>query len=330
MSLVMKQAPIWRRIQKNNFTKIDSLADFLELDEEKRQQLVSKKQFPMNIPRRLAEKMEKNSLSDPLFMQFVELKESKPVSAPENFIKDPVKDSCFQKTPYILHKYHGRVLFMPTGACAMHCRYCFRQNFDYPPSSQEFEKEKEYLKNHPSIQEVILSGGDPLSLSNNKLEVIFSLLEEIEHVKIIRFHTRFPIGIPERIDEDFLNILKNSSKQIIFIVHSNHPKELDTEVCNSLRKLQQLAIPVMCQSVLLKGVNNKTAILKELFLKLVKNGIIPYYLHMLDYVEGSEAFHEEDVEAIKIMDELRETLPGYAIPKLVREVPFKTNKTPVN
>ncbi|NCF71565.1 MAG: KamA family radical SAM protein [Chlamydiales bacterium] len=330
MSLVMKQAPIWRKIQKNNFTKADSLAEFLELDEEKRQQLVSKKHFPMNIPRRLAEKMEKNTLSDPLFMQFVELKESNSVNAPENFIKDPVKDSFFQKTPYILHKYHGRVLFMPTGACAMHCRYCFRQNFDYTPSSQGFEKEKEYLKLHPSIQEVILSGGDPLSLSNSKLEEIFTLLEEIEHVKIIRFHTRFPIGIPERIDDGLLSILKKSSKQIIFIIHSNHPKELDAEVCDSLKKIQQLAIPVMCQSVLLKGVNNSTMTLKELFLKLVKNGIIPYYLHMLDYVEGSEAFHEEESEAIKIMDKLREILPGYALPRLVREVPFKTNKTPVN
>ncbi|SCA58538.1 L-lysine 2,3-aminomutase [Chlamydiales bacterium SCGC AB-751-O23] len=323
----VKEAPLWRKIQKNNFVKLDSLADFLQLSPEKKLTLKQKQAFPLNIPKRLAEKIEKNSLHDPIFLQFVST-ENKSQSI-LNSSKDPVKDSSFQKTPYLLHKYQGRVLFLPTGACAMHCRYCFRQNFNYQPSNHEFSKEKDYLQKDSSIHEVILSGGDPLSLSNQKLHSILSMLNSINHLEIIRFHTRFPIGIPERIDSDFLKMLKNSCKQIIFIVHINHPEELDKDVSLSLKRIQSLGIPVLCQSVLLKGVNDNIHSLKDLFLKLAKNGIIPYYLHMLDLVDGSESFFVEEERASSLVLKLRETLPGYAVPQLVREVPYKPYKTPV-
>lgn len=315
---------IWKQIIRQSFTRIDELANFLLLTQEQRNILFLNKNFPLLVPKRLAEKMEKSNLTDPIFLQFVPTKLENARSP--SFQCDPVQDFIFKKSPKLLQKYSHRVLMLTTQACAMHCRYCFRQNFSYESSSY-FADELSIIENDPSITEVILSGGDPLSLSDDKLSELLENINKIEHVKIVRFHTRFLIGIPERITASFLNLLLNIKKQVIFVIHCNHPKELDSDVISSIKQIQTLGIPIFCQTVLLKGVNDEIDTLKTLCWKLIQNGIIPYYLHQLDQVQGAMHFEVNQMTGENLIKQLRETLPGYAVFKYVKEIPNKLSKT---
>ena len=183
----------WQQIVKNNFTNLERLIDFLQLDETNRKRLLFDSKFVLNLPVRLAEKIQKNCIDDPIFKQFVPLQEEK--EEKPGFGLDPVQDQSFQKGSKLLHKYDSRALVLTTSACAMHCRYCFRQNFPYETKVKGYEVELEYLQKHKEIEEVILSGGDPLSLSDEKLKDLVAEIEKISHVKRLRFHTRFVIGI---------------------------------------------------------------------------------------------------------------------------------------
>lgn len=314
----------WRDVQRRNFTSWEVLADFLNLDIAQRQKLIKKHSFSLNLPWRLAEKIQKKTLDDPILKQFVPLLSE---TTPFGFEKDPVKDKSFCLSEKLLQKYEGRALILSTSACAMHCRYCFRQHFPYEVERKNFEKELELLRNNTSLKEVILSGGDPLSLSNETLQSLLGQLDTIAHLNRVRFHTRFPLGIPERIDNGLLTLLDNCRLQTWFVIHSNHPLELDEEVLNALKKIQQLGIPILNQSVLLKGVNDSTDILCSLFLKMVDHGISPYYLHQMDRVEGGQDFEVSEEKGLQLMNELRALLPGYAIPSYVREVAGETHKT---
>ncbi len=313
---------MYKKILRTNFTDWILLADFLQLNDVDRQQILIKPKFPLNLPLRLAEKIEKGTLHDPILKQF--LPTVGELQIIDNFVTDPVDDLASQQTGKLLHKYHGRVLLVCTSACAMHCRYCFRQNFDYEISDKSFEQELHYIANDKTIREVILSGGDPLSLPNQILDSLLLKISEIDHVKKIRFHTRFPIGIPERIDDEFLAILEKSPQQIWFVIHCNHPRELDDVIFSRLRSLQKLGIVVMNQAVLLKGVNDDVGVLKELCESLSDRGILPYYLHQLDRVQGAQHF---EVNGHQIVEELKSLLPGYAVPKYVKEVPGERSKT---
>ena len=226
----------WRQILRKNFTSLEKLCTFLELTASQQQQLIQNSAFPLNLPFRLAEKIEKQTLNDPILKQFVPLKAEK--ERHNLFVKDPVGDCQASLAPKYLQKYGGRVLLMPTGTCAMHCRYCFRQKFDYAPLQSGYDQGLDLIRADRTIKEVILSGGDPLSLQNGQLHTLLQALSSINHVKRIRFHTRFPIGIPERIDEEFLALLAASSAQIWFVIHCNHPRELDMEVLAALRKIK--------------------------------------------------------------------------------------------
>lgn len=316
--------PLWRQVQKTNFTRIEPLLDFLELSEEKRKRILTRPKFALNIPVRLAAKMEKNCWNDPIFKQFVPVSDELDGSFG---IPEPLQDQKFRQSQKLLKKYKGRALLLTTGACAMHCRFCFRQNFPYETEEKSFQKELALLALNPTISEIILSGGDPLSLSDGSLASLFHSFEEIPHVRRIRFHTRFPIGIPERIDESFLAILQASSKQIFFVIHCNHPKELDLEVAASLKKVQKLGISVLNQSVLLKGVNDDEKTLLDLSEVLVNNGIVPYYLHLHDYVQGTGHFNVSDQRGVELIRFLQENLSGYGVPHLVREEPGQLSKT---
>lgn len=311
---------MWQQKLRENFRNLTELLDYLEIEN---RLPFTNTSFPLNLPRRLAEKIEKNTLDDPLLRQFLPLtEEHKPLPG---FTLDPVSDCTFQKTPNLLQKYKSRALLITTGACPMHCRYCFRQNYDYQKA--EWEEELAIIKNDPTLIEIILSGGDPLSLSDRRLKELFEKLENIPHLQIVRFHTRFPIGIPERITPEFIDLIQNTRLQTIFIVHTNHPKELDRDVLSSLKKLP---CPVLTQSVLLKGVNDDLSTLKQLFLKLISNGIIPYYLHQLDRVQGAGHFEVPKEQGLKLIEALRENLPGYAVPRYVQELPGEKSKTVVN
>ncbi|MCK4934008.1 MAG: KamA family radical SAM protein [Simkaniaceae bacterium] len=311
----------WREIQRNNFTKWDKLQTFLEL---KNCEIPDVK-FPLNIPFRLAQKMQKGILDDPILKQFLPSKEE--LLLDPQFTIDPIGDLKSVRSEKLLHKYHGRALLLCTSACAMHCRYCFRQNFPYETRILDYSKELKIIAKDRSIKEIILSGGDPLSLSDERLKNLILSLDAIKHLKILRFHTRFPIGIPERISETFLTLLQNLRLQVVFVIHTNHKNELDSDIFGALKAVQRLGVPVLSQTVLLKGINDNLRALTELFEALIRNGIIPYYLHKLDRVWGATHFEVPKEKGSQLIKNLRATLPGYAVPRYVEEIAGEKSKT---
>lgn len=320
-----KALPTWRTIQRYNFTQVADLISFLKLTPEQELAIDHSPEFVLNLPRRLAEKIAKTSLSDPLFLQFVPLKEETNIHP--DYVADPVQDASFVREEKLLQKYQARALIISTSACAMHCRYCFRKNFDYQTQDKTFARELDIIRNDTTLEEVLLSGGDPLSLSNETLERLLQNLASIVHVRRIRFHTRFPMGIPERIDCELLAILKACPKQIVFVIHSNHAREFDADIWAALKKIQVLGIPVLNQSVLLQGVNDTPQALTDLCRALIDHGIIPYYLHQLDLVQGSSHFFVPTKQGFALIDHLQQHLPGYGVPKFVQEIPGKPSKT---
>ena len=315
----------WRQILRQNFTDIDKLANYLQFSDEQRAQILLRPRFVLNLPFRIAEKIQKSSLDDPLLKQFLPTV-AENVSA-LGFVKDPVGDSCSQKTQKLLHKYQGRVLLVCSGACAMHCRYCFRQNYEYETNRKDFDEELESIAADDTLNEVILSGGDPLSLDDRVLKGLLDRLSSIPHLQKLRFHTRFPIGIPERLDDSFLAMLQDCRLQTWFVIHVNHPRELDAHILASLKRIQRLGIPVLSQSVLLKGVNDDPQVLIELSHRLVDHGIIPYYLHQLDRVQGAMHYEVSEARGKELIEIMTASLPGYAVPKYVRETAGMQSKS---
>jgi EF-P beta-lysylation protein EpmB len=317
----------WRQVLRTNFTNWKNLADFLELTEIQRKEILVKSSFILNLPLRLAQKIQKGKLEDPILKQFLPTMQEKVQTA--GFVLDPVGDHAARRGSKLLHKYKGRALLVCTSACAMHCRYCFRQNFEYDVEDKTFVKEIQLIQEDPSIKEVILSGGDPLSLSETILDPLIKNISKIPHVKRLRFHSRFPIGIPERIDDHFLNLIEKIPQQVWFVIHCNHTNELDEDIINSIQKLQSRRVVVANQSVLLKGVNDDVETLRTLCETLVNHGILPYYLHQLDKVQGAAHFEISEKEGLKLIDQLMECLPGYAVPKYVKEIAGHPGKTPI-
>ncbi|MGR3911781.1 MAG: KamA family radical SAM protein [Candidatus Rhabdochlamydia sp.] len=317
----------WRQIQRDNFTDVKKLLVFLELEEKNQEIIDQKSQFPLNLPLRLAKKIEKNNILDPVFLQFVPLKQEQIKT--QGFCSDPVGDELVLKTPKLLHKYQGRALLVLTSHCVMNCRFCFRQHFPYEKKLSLFEEELRCIKEDPSIEEVILSGGDPLSLPDYRLEELLTSLSVIPHVKKIRFHTRFPLGIPERLDTSFLTLIASLPTQIVFVIHVNHVNELDDDILLALKRVQKIGIPVLSQTVLLKGVNDNLSSLKQLFSCLTNHGIMPYYLHQLDRVQGGAHFEVSEETGLHLISELKKCLPGYAVPKYVQEIKGHTSKTEI-
>lgn len=315
----------WQAILRTNFTRMEALCDFLELSSEDRKALSLKNRFVLNVPYRLAEKMAKGTLNDPLLRQFVPLIEETGVH--DGFIEEPVSDTRFAKSEKLIQKYEGRSLIISTSACAMHCRYCFRQNFPYETERKGFVSELQALEQDPSIKEVILSGGDPLSLPTPALTSLLQALDAVPHLKRIRFHTRFPIGIPERIDAPFLTLLASLKKQVWFVIHANHPLELDLDVLSALKSVQKLGIPVLNQAVLLKGVNDNPETLQALSDRLADSGILFYYLHQLDRVKGAAHFEVHPETGKALVSALHRRSSGYQVPKFVQEIPGEPGKT---
>lgn len=316
----------WQTILRTNFTELKELTGFLQLSNCQISELEALPKFRVNVPRRLAAKIEKGTLTDPLLLQFLPFKRKEQNPLSSLFVLDPVGDSQCKRTPKLLHKYEGRALLVCTSACAMHCRYCFRQNFEYDVQEKGFSKELDLIAQDKTLKEIILSGGDPLSLSNRRLEELLEGLQAISHIRRVRFHSRFPIGIPERIDEGFLSLLENKSFTFWFVIHVNHPRELDEDVLKALKKIQRQGIPILNQSVLLRGVNDTVEVQKILCEILINHGIFPYYLHQLDRVDGSQAFEVPIYEGLHLIDQLKKVLPGYGIPQYVKEVYGEASK----
>ncbi|MCP3851380.1 MAG: EF-P beta-lysylation protein EpmB [Gammaproteobacteria bacterium] len=286
--------------------------------------------FHFKVPKAYAKKIKIGEPNDPLLQQIFPVQhESKQTPG---FSKDPLaeSDSVFQ--PGLLQKYDGRALLLVTPSCTINCRYCFRRHYPYHDKGHFQEQIKSNLRlieQDHSITEVILSGGDPLSLSNARLTTLFKMLEAIPHLRRIRIHTRFPIAEPKRINNKLLELFSNTKKQLIMVLHINHAQEIGSDNQNILKKLHHQSIILLNQSVLLKGVNDNAEILQQLSESLIDNHIIPYYLHMLDKVQGSAHFEVTEQDALSIHHQLRDILPGYLLPRLVREVAGGKSKLPL-
>jgi EF-P beta-lysylation protein EpmB len=286
--------------------------------------------FPLRVPPSYLARIKKGDPSDPLLRQILPLDiETKTVAG---YNDDPVGDLAAQKAPGLLHKYPGRALLVTTAACAIHCRYCFRRNFPYAeanPSQNQWTAALDYLAAQPDISEVILSGGDPLSLSDNRLTQLFLALEKIKHLHTLRIHTRLPIVIPQRITDSLLDRLANSSLKVVMVVHVNHANEIDNFVTNAMEQLRQAGVTLLNQSVLLRGVNDSGTALKNLSRALFSVGILPYYLHQLDKVNGAAHFAVEKSRALTLVESIRQQLPGYLVPRFVEEKAGEASKTPL-
>jgi EF-P beta-lysylation protein EpmB len=312
----------WQQQLAEAFTDIDELCTYLNLSIE--QLSVSNeaaKTFALKVPRSFAEAIEKGNPDDPLLRQVLPIGEEMQVYPGYN--DNPVGDLEAANEAGVLHKYHGRVLLINTGSCAINCRYCFRRSFPY--ADLQLGKEKEiaalrYIRENPDITEVILSGGDPLLLSDERLQRLFRQIAGIAHVKRIRVHSRLPIVLPARITQGLLDVLTQSAKPVVLVVHCNHPNEITERVAEACRLLKQEGIVLLNQSVLLRGVNDNAADLAALSERLFENGVMPYYLHLLDKVNGAGHFEVGEVEALELIWQIQAKLPGYLVPKLVKEV----------
>ncbi|OTG64388.1 EF-P beta-lysylation protein EpmB [Acinetobacter sp. ANC 4470] len=292
--------------------------------------ILASEQFKLRVPRAFVGKMNIGDPLDPLLLQVLphhlELEEH------PDFVTDPLGEEQANQQPGVLHKYKSRFLLTLTGACAVHCRYCFRRHFPYQenlPKNEDWLNIKNYIKSQPYINEVIFSGGDPLTLSNRKLKLWIDRLESLPQIKFLRIHSRVPIVIPNRVDEELVSLLKNSRLRIILVVHSNHAAELDDLTCAKLSLLVQQQITVLNQAVLLNGVNNSAQVLVDLSYRLFDAGVMPYYLHVLDKVKGAHHFDLSPKDINLIYKDVLENLPGYLVPKLVREIAGEKNKTPL-
>lgn len=273
--------------------------------------------FPYRTTKAFAARISAGKADDPLLLQILPTKKEK--KKVQGFKPDPLLEKKFAPIPGLLHKYFGRVLLLVTDKCPINCRYCFRRYMQNKIT--DWKSVFNYIANDSTIAEVILSGGEPLMLSDSKLANIIEHLAKIPQVQRVRIHTRIPIVLPKRITTKLTRILTASRLQVIIVVHCNHPQEIDNSVQRCFLRLRKANISLLNQSVLLKGVNNSSAILAALSEKLFASGVLPYYLHLLDKVEGAAHFLVKTKDAIKIHHELQKRLPGYLVPKLVCEKP---------
>lgn len=288
------------------------------------------KQFPLRVPRGYLSRIRKGDLTDPLLRQVLPLQEE--LESVPGYCTDPVGDLEASATPGVLHKYNGRVLLTATGACAIHCRYCFRRHFPYAdenPGRHNWSGAIEYLQSHPEVDELILSGGDPLMLDTPQLQQLSQRLESLPQLERLRLHTRLPVVLPERIDASLLAWLQGLPWQVVMVIHSNHAAELDATVSRALQQLHQSGVTLLNQSVLLRGINDDESTLSELHRALFRQHVLPYYLHLLDRVAGAAHHDVTEDEARALLSKLRASQPGYLVPRLVREVAGESHKIPL-
>ncbi len=285
--------------------------------------------FPMRVPASYARRIRRHDPHDPLLRQVLPLRDERAL-APPDYTRDPVGDLHAELTPGVLHKYHGRALLITTGACAVHCRYCFRRHFPYAESAagtDAWQPALTALAEDGTLQEVILSGGDPLALGSRRLGELIGGLTALPHLRRLRLHTRLPVVLPTRIDDALLGQLSATKLKTVMVIHANHANEIDGEVKEALARLHAAGVTLFNQSVLLRGVNDDTATLVALSEALFDAGVTPYYLHLLDRVAGAAHFEVPAERARELHREMQAMLPGYLVPRLVREeagAPAKT------
>ena len=322
--------PDWQQEMAQAISDPRELLAILDIDPAIVDAELSEAAFRLKAPVSFIRRMQKGNPDDPLLRQVL------PVHAENDtlpgFVKDPVGDLDAMSIPGLIHKYAGRALLVVTGACAVHCRYCFRRHFPYGeanPSRTHQEQALRFLQGNTDIHEIILSGGDPLSLPDTRLAALLKALEDIPHLRRLRIHTRLPVVIPCRITPDIIQLLSSTRLHTSIVVHINHAQEIDQELGVALELLRKSGVTLLNQTVLLGGVNDSAQTLTELSETLYEHGVLPYYLHLLDPVQGSAHFDIEQSRAENIYRDLRRSLPGYLVPRLVRETAGEPYKTPI-
>lgn len=332
-NIITKKHPLeqnWLHELKSAFTKPEDLLTYLELEpDDFTQDIKARTLHPMRVTADFASRIKPRDPKDPLLLQIFPLRQEF-IETP-GFSTDPLAEkeeepSCF------LHKYKNRALVMLKMSCASNCRYCFRRHFtaEIPGNKTQWQLALDYVANNPQLDEIILSGGDPLMAKDHELKWFIEKLEKIEHIKRFRIHTRLPVMIPSRITDSLCELLQNCRFQVILVTHINHPNEIDNKLSQAFLKLKQANVTLLNQSTLLKGVNDDPYILAALSNKLFNANILPYYLHVLDHVQGSAHFLVNDVEASKLIRDLMGLVSGYLVPRLAREIPNRASKTLLN
>jgi EF-P beta-lysylation protein EpmB len=325
-----EHAPAWQSALAQAITGVDELLDLLQIDPGQRPGATLAGDFPLRVPHSFAARMEPGNIDDPLLRQVLPLPAE--VEHYPGYQPDPLAEQGAMATPGLLHKYHGRALLTVTGACAIHCRYCFRRHFAYSdanPLAAHRDQALAYLRTHGEITEVILSGGDPLILPDSRLRELAAQLAAIPHIMTLRLHTRLPVVLPERVDRQLLDWTGNHPGRVVIVIHCNHPNEITADVVAALQRLAHAGVTLLNQSVLMKGINDMADTLKVLCESLFTARVMPYYLHQLDRVQGAAHFEVSDAKARELVQQLHATLPGYLVPRLVREIPGLPGKWPL-
>jgi EF-P beta-lysylation protein EpmB len=324
-----RQPPAWQRALQQAITDPAELIATVGLGPEWLEPAqAAARLFPLKVPRGYVARMCRADPRDPLLAQVLPL--GLECRELPGYVADPVGDLAARAGAGVLRKYHGRALLITTGACAVHCRYCFRRHFPYEADNASragFGPALELLRADATISEVILSGGDPLTLSDRRLAVLLEALDGIGHLRRLRLHTRLPIVLPERIDAEFVALWSRVRLQKVAVVHANHASELDGPVRAALVRLRAAGTTVLNQAVLLRGVNDDPEALVALSESLFEAGVLPYYLHLLDPVAGAAHFDVPEEEARRLLEHVQARLPGYLVPALVREFPGAPSKT---
>ena len=320
----------WLYELKKSYTRPEDLLSALQLDDSAYADDIKARQlFSMRVPRPFVQQMNIGDPNDPLLRQVLPLVDEFRVEP--GFHKDPLDE---QSSPAngLLHKYHGRVLLILQGGCAVNCRYCFRRHFPYDEltiSQRQIDDTLDYIKQNPEVNEVILSGGDPLMAKDERLHKLVQELEALPQLTRLRIHSRLPVVIPSRLTDGLLTSLTQSRLQVVLVIHANHANEISNDLSAALKKWHNAGIHVLNQSVLLKGVNDSSDALCRLSETLFRANVLPYYLHQLDKVEGASHFEVSDDKAQQLWLDMTQQLPGFLVPKLVREQARKPSKTAI-
>jgi EF-P beta-lysylation protein EpmB len=292
-------------------------------------EIAGEKQFPTFVPIEFLNRIVPGNPADPLLRQVLPVQQEDDHSD-DRFVSDPVGDQAAVVAGGLLHKYSGRALMITTGACGVHCRYCFRREFPYSENRpHDWSSALDYVRSNAGVDEVILSGGDPLTVVDARLESLVDRIAEIQHVRRLRIHSRMPVVIPQRVTDGLIDRLSESRLAVWMVIHANHAAELDPLVLDRISAMLRSGITVLNQAVLLHGVNDNADALTELCLKLINAQVMPYYLHQLDRVRGAAHFEVPKQHGLQLVEELRKRLPGYAVPQYVIEQAGEPSKSPM-
>lgn len=322
--------PDWRQLWREAVTDPVELLALLGLPELAARLPPNDAGFALRVPRGFVARMRHGDARDPLLLQV--LPQLAELDMVDGFSMDAVGDLAARESQGLLHKYEGRALLIASGSCAVNCRYCFRRHFPYGEemaAASQWRQALAHLRSDPGITELILSGGDPLSLATSKLEELAGGLANIPHVNRLRIHTRLPVVLPERIDDAFLAWLAALPLQKVVVLHANHANEFDAAVDAACARLREAGATLLNQAVLLKDINDHEDALVDLSERLFAAGVLPYYLHQLDRVQGAAHFEVDDGRALALVEAMRARLPGYLVPRLVREVAGDRSKRPL-